>query len=78
MKILYFASLKESLKISEEVMQINVNISIKDLRLLLIEKYGVKHFPNNILCAVNHQIANDSTQLNNDDELAFYPPVTGG
>ncbi|SMM97827.1 Molybdenum cofactor biosynthesis protein MoaD [uncultured Candidatus Thioglobus sp.] len=78
MKILYFASLKESLKISEEVMQINVNITVKELRLLLIEKYAVKHFPDNILCAVNHQIANDLIQLNNDDEVAFYPPVTGG
>ncbi|NYT28240.1 MoaD/ThiS family protein [Candidatus Thiodubiliella endoseptemdiera] len=78
MKILYFASLKESLKISNEEMEIITNISVRELRLILISKYGEQYFPSNILCAVNHEIATDSTQLNNANEVAFYPPVTGG
>ena len=53
-------------------------MTVNALRLLLIDKYGEQHFPNNILCAVNHEIANDSTQLSDNDEVAFYPPVTGG
>ncbi len=78
MKILYFASLKESLKIANENIPASANMTVNTLRLLLIEKYGVQHFPSNILCAVNHAIANETTQLNDNDEVAFYPPVTGG
>lgn len=78
MKILYFASLKESLKIANENIPASTNMTVNALRLLLIDKYGEQHFPNNILCAVNHEIVNDSTQLSDNDEVAFYPPVTGG
>ena len=78
MNILYFASLKEALKTPSETMPITPKMTVKTLRLALINKYGKQHFPGNILCAVNHQIAKDSTQLCDDDEVAFYPPVTGG
>ena len=78
MKILYFSSLKESLKIANEDMPASTGMTVKELRSMLIKKYGKQHFPNNILCAVNHEISNDSIQLNNSDEVAFYPPVTGG
>ena len=78
MKILYFASLKESLKIANEDIPASADMTVKKLRLTLIKKYGKQYFPNNILCAVNHEISNDSIQLNDDDEVAFYPPVTGG
>jgi molybdopterin converting factor small subunit len=53
-------------------------LTVNKLKQQLIEHYGVQHFPNNNLCAVNHEIANNLTQLNNNDEVAFYPPVTGG
>ena len=62
MKILYFASLKESLKIANENIPARTNMTVNALRLMLIDKYGEQHFPNNILCAVNHEIVNDSTQ----------------
>ena len=78
MKILYFASLKESLKIANENIPVSPNMTVNELRLMLIDKYGEQHFPNNILCAVNHEIANDSILLSDNDEVAFYPPVTGG
>ncbi|SFV89365.1 Molybdenum cofactor biosynthesis protein MoaD [hydrothermal vent metagenome] len=78
MNILYFASLKESLGISNEEIAVTTDMTAGSLRLLLIEKYGEQYFPNNILCAINHEIAKDSNKLNDDDEVAFYPPVTGG
>lgn len=31
-----------------------------------------------VLCAVNQVMAADSTPLTDDDEVAFFPPVTGG
>ncbi|MDG2395957.1 molybdopterin converting factor subunit 1 [Candidatus Thioglobus sp.] len=78
MKILYFASLREVLGINSEEIIVSEKMTVNSLRKLLINKYGDNQFPNNILCAVNHEIANDATQLNDNDEVAFYPPVTGG
>jgi cyclic pyranopterin monophosphate synthase len=31
-----------------------------------------------VLCAVNQVMAHDATPITNDDEVAFFPPVTGG
>ncbi len=78
MKILYFASLKETTKTSGEEITISSDMTAGELRKLLVEKYGDHYFPSNILCAVNQVMANDSTLLTNSDEVAFYPPVTGG
>ncbi len=78
MKILYFASLKENLKTSSEQIDLHPNTTVEILRGLLAKKHGEHYFPDNILCAVNQEIAKDSTILNESDEVAFYPPVTGG
>jgi molybdopterin synthase sulfur carrier subunit len=78
MNILYFASLKESLEIPSEYIKLKNRMDVGELRLLLIKKYGNNNFPSNILCAVNKKIANKSLQLKDEDEVAFYPPVTGG
>ncbi|GAB3276883.1 MoaD/ThiS family protein [Parahaliea aestuarii] len=32
----------------------------------------------NLLHAVNHEVVHGNTVLNDGDEVAFYPPVTGG
>jgi molybdopterin synthase sulfur carrier subunit len=44
----------------------------------LVDKHGEYHFPDNILCADNQEIANDDIVIDEADEVAFYPPVTGG
>ena len=78
MKIIYFASLKENLKISHDLMHFDAPVSIALIKQKLIEKHGSKHFPNNILCAVNQEMALVDTIFKEDDEVAFFPPVTGG
>lgn len=78
MKILYFASLKENLNTASEEVDIKTQTSVKQLREILINKHGQHHFPDNILCAVNQVIATDSLIIQPTDEIAFYPPVTGG
>ncbi|MFN2289056.1 MAG: MoaD/ThiS family protein [Chromatocurvus sp.] len=32
----------------------------------------------NLICAVNQSVVHDTTRLSDDDEVAFFPPVTGG
>ena len=78
MKILYFASLKENLNTSDEVLAFKSPVKISTIKRELILKYGEHHFPKNILCAVNHEIATENTLVNEADEVAFFPPVTGG
>ncbi len=78
MKIYYFASLKEALKMPSEEITLHTNITVAKLRKKLIDKHGKQHFPNNILCAVNQEIASDDVIVGETDEVAFYPPVTGG
>ncbi len=78
MNILYFASLKENLKIANEDVELANGSTVKQLRELLSDKHGDHYFPENILCAVNQEMANDSVVIKESDEIAFYPPVTGG
>jgi molybdopterin synthase sulfur carrier subunit len=78
MNILFFASLKENLKSASEKIDIEANATVSSIKKQLIEKHGEKYFPNNILCAVNHEMVDDSTAVTEGDEVAFFPPVTGG
>ncbi len=78
MKILYFASLKEKLNTSRDDIYFEEPVTISLIKKELIEKYGIQYFPNNILCAVNHEMVSEDTIVNKDDEIAFFPPVTGG
>ena len=78
MKILYFASLKENLNTAHDEINVVSPVSLSSIKKQLIEKYGAHHFPDNIMCAVNHEMANESTKVCESDEVAFFPPVTGG
>ena len=78
MKILYFASLKENLNTAHDEINVVLPVSISSIKKQLIDKYGEQYFPDNILCAVNHEIANEGTKVCESDEVAFFPPVTGG
>lgn len=78
MKVYYFASLKEALKIPSEEIILSADTTVAQLRKKLVDKHGKCHFPDNILCAVNQEIANDEVVVSDSDEVAFYPPVTGG
>ena len=82
-KILYFARLREQLAIESE--ELEAGPEIRDLAAvirLLIERGGVwaDLFDTNqlVLMAVNQEVASGKTPVNDGDEVAFFPPVTGG
>tara|TARA_B100000315_G_C14310058_1_gene465918 strand:+ start:62 stop:313 length:252 start_codon:yes stop_codon:yes gene_type:complete len=83
MKIIYFSWLKEILGISEENVKPPTNIkNIKNLIKWLGTK-STKHRKvflksKNIRCSVNHQIVGKNSKIKNNDEIAFFPPFTGG
>jgi len=39
---------------------------------------GLNEMPENTLCAINMEYVNADAPLSDGDELAFFPPVTGG
>ena len=83
MKIIYFSWLKEILKISEEKVRPPSNIKNIDNLIKWLGAKSIKHKKiflksKNIRCAINHQIVNKNSKIKNKDEIAFFPPFTGG
>jgi molybdopterin synthase sulfur carrier subunit len=81
-KILYFASLREQLGSSEETLDIEAGLRVQDLLQQLCARGDAWQLA---LCdnphlqvAVNQAVASMESVLNDGDEVAFFPPVTGG
>ena len=81
MKIKYFAWIKDITNLEEEVINLNQAKNLDELKTYIIEKYPdlKKHMIKEILrFAINQEYAVDNTNLNNEDEIAIFPPVSGG
>jgi len=81
--VLYFARLREALGTSTE--QIALPASVRDLeglRALLVARggaWGQELAPGKpVRAAVNQAVAVGDMQISDGDEVAFFPPVTGG
>ncbi len=82
MKILYFAQLKDLIGKSEESISLENEISIKDLINKLKKrdsnyKSAFEKTPN-LKFAVNCEYVDLDQIVEDKDEIAFFPPVTGG
>ena len=82
-KVLFFANLRERLGIDAEVVDIPLSAStVAGLRLHLMQRGGawqeVLSDMKVVRVAVNQDMAAANAPLNAGDEIAFFPPVTGG
>lgn len=83
-KVLFFGQLRERIDTSElayDLQQANYPLgTVKQLRnhLQSINNWHEYFELGKVLVAVNQQIVNDDTSLSDGDEVAFFPPVTGG
>jgi len=75
-KVLFFASLKEHLGKTEMRLELSTLPSVEALWKSL--SAGKQALPEQILFAVNHEYVHADYQLKDGDEVAFFPPVTGG
>jgi len=76
-KIKYFSSLRESLGRSEDSLEIeNGKITVSELWAKLAGNQ--KSLPDNILAAINMEYVKPDAVVRDGDEVAFFPPVTGG
>ena len=79
-KVLYFASLKEALGIGNETLELPAGVNtIGGLRDWLASHGRDKlASARHLRCAVNQEMAGADAIVRDGDEVAFFPPVTGG
>ncbi len=73
-KVRYFASLKEIIGRSEDELHVTGNISVN----AIWGKINNIEIPKNTLVAVNMEYVDFNHSATDGDEVAFFPPVTGG
>ena len=83
MNIKYFSWVRDQIGLEEEIIELDPKInSVKDL-ISNLTKNSEKHSKalsdtSLIRCAVNMEVVNLDHKINNEDEIAFFPPMTGG
>ena len=81
MKIKYFAWIRELTKNDEEDLDFYKINNLDKLKIFLSTKYPdlQKHFDKEILrFAINQEYVVENIDLDEDDEIAVFPPVSGG
>ncbi|OUS26019.1 molybdopterin converting factor subunit 1 [Gammaproteobacteria bacterium 45_16_T64] len=79
--VLYFASVKERIGRAGEEVSYRQEINTERLLDSLIEKgepWSVVLDKESLLVAVNQEMAGWDVEIKDGDEVAFFPPVTGG
>ena len=81
--VLYFARLKESLNYSTEEMELPEGVkTIAQLKTHLAKRgeawANLFNGKQTIRAAINHALVDNEAAVKNGDEVAFFPPVTGG
>lgn len=75
----FFAQLREQLGCSEAEVEVSPSATMADVRMALqqsLEMHDALSQP--VLMACNQQLVAESHSVSPDDELAMFPPVTGG
>ncbi|WP_067862795.1 molybdopterin converting factor subunit 1 [Neptuniibacter marinus] len=81
-KILYFASLRERLGIEQELLELPAEATVAGVIDRLVDRHGDQWKKilkeGQVLTAVNLEMCNLLQPVSDNDEVAFFPPVTGG
>ena len=81
-KIVFFASLREALGVDSVDLQISGSSSVSALISQLANQQSPEWLgiltAENIRIAVNQDMINEDVGVTDGDEVAFFPPVTGG
>lgn len=75
-QVLLFASLRERYGRGALELELITTTSVGGLWQQL--SGSNEHLPQRVFCAVNQQFVDQEVMLRDGDEVAFFPPVTGG
>jgi molybdopterin converting factor subunit 1 len=82
LRVLFFASLADQLQCRSLTFALpHPTMSASQVRDTLIEQYGEAWNAlrsDQLRCAINQEIVKMDRQVKPGDEIAFFPPVTGG
>ena len=82
MIIKYFAWLKNITNVEEEVINNNNIVDVETLKKFLLNKYPkLDKFMNQdnvVRVAINLEYTTSNDKINPNDEIALFPPVSGG
>jgi molybdopterin converting factor subunit 1 len=78
-RVLFFGRLREIVGRAEEEAELGAGSRVEDV----FARYGgrfteLERFRPSLVASVNHEFASWSAALNDGDEVAFLPPVSGG
>jgi molybdopterin synthase sulfur carrier subunit len=81
--VLYFAWLRERTGTAEETVPLPAGVASVEALVAYLSERSPGHaaaFQNRgtVRCAVNQEFASPSARVQPGDEVAFFPPVTGG
>jgi molybdopterin synthase sulfur carrier subunit len=81
-KVLFFAKLREQLDcegLNIDPRTVTDTSALKDEVVKVLGEQSREYlFASNIICSVNQEIVEGNVAVAQDDEVAFFPPVTGG
>ena len=83
MHIKYFSWVRDQIGIESESITINEKINSVNELIIFLKKKNEKYSKafgdlSVIRCAVNMEVVNLDNKINDNDEIAFFPPVSGG
>ena len=74
-QVRFFAALRERVGISQRAISVPEHTSVAQVWSLVVEE---EPLPDNVLVARNMEYVDAATPVEEGDEIAFFPPVTGG
>ncbi|MDG1851350.1 MAG: molybdopterin converting factor subunit 1 [Gammaproteobacteria bacterium] len=79
----FFASIREALGVEHKTFDLPKDVeTVEQLITFLAQQHGGTWSEilgkGSVMVAVNHEMAERSARLQAGDEVAFFPPVTGG
>lgn len=80
-KVLFFARLREQLGVSEQAIEWHHGDTVQTLLNRLVTEGGDKWqvlLAEEVVAAKNQQTVTRNALVSDGDEMAFFPPVTGG
>ena len=78
-RVRYFATLRDRAGLKEEELDLDTGSTVRDLIKSLETRHpAITESLPTVIVAVNREYASDDQVLESDDEIALFPPVSGG